>query len=50
MDTFLIRLLQLIVSLSILIVIHEFGHFLFAKLYKIRVERFYLFFHPGFSL
>ncbi len=50
MDTFLIRLLQLIVSLSILIVVHEFGHFLFAKLYKIRVERFYLFFHPGFSL
>ncbi len=50
MDTFLIRLLQLIFSLSILIVIHEFGHFLFAKLYKIRVERFYLFFHPGFSL
>ncbi|HOH25313.1 MAG TPA: site-2 protease family protein, partial [Bacteroidales bacterium] len=50
MDTFLIRLLQLITSLSILIVVHEFGHFLFAKLYKIRVERFYLFFHPGFSL
>lgn len=50
MGTFLIRALQLIASLSILIVIHEFGHFLFAKLSKTRVERFYLFFHPGFSI
>lgn len=50
METFLIRALQLIASLSILIVIHEFGHFLFAKLSGTRVERFYLFFNPGFSL
>ena len=36
--------------LSILIVAHEFGHFFFAKLFKTRVEKFYLFFDPWFSL
>lgn len=50
METFLIKALQLILSLSILVVIHEFGHFLFARLFKIRVEKFYLFFNPWFSL
>jgi regulator of sigma E protease len=47
---FLIKALQLILSLSILIILHEFGHFFFAKLFKTRVEKFYLFFNPGFSL
>lgn len=46
----LIKALQFILSLSILVVLHEFGHFFFAKLFKIRVEKFYLFFNPGFSL
>lgn len=50
MESFIIRALQLILSLSILVVVHEFGHFLFARLFKIRVEKFYLFFNPGFSL
>ncbi|MFV0420151.1 MAG: RIP metalloprotease RseP [Dysgonomonas sp.] len=50
METFLIKALQLILSLSILVIIHEFGHFLFARLFKIRVEKFYLFFNPWFSL
>lgn len=50
METFLIKALQLILSLSILVVIHEFGHFIFARIFKIRVEKFYLFFNPGFSL
>lgn len=50
METFFIKALQLILSLSILVAIHEFGHFLFARLFKIRVEKFYLFFNPGFSL
>lgn len=50
METFLIKAVQLILSLSILVVIHEFGHFLFARLFKIRVEKFYLFFDPWFSL
>lgn len=41
---------QLLLSLSILIILHEFGHFLPAKLFKTRVEKFYLFFDPWFSL
>jgi regulator of sigma E protease len=46
----LIKALQLILSLSILVVLHEMGHFLPAKWFKTRVEKFYLFFNPGFSL
>ncbi len=46
----LIKVLQFLLSLSILIIIHECGHFFFAKLFKTRVEKFYLFFHPWFSL
>ncbi len=46
----LIKILQLILSLSILVLIHEFGHFIFARIFKIRVEKFYLFFDPWFSL
>lgn len=49
MDT-LITIGQLVLSLSILIVLHEFGHFLPARLFGTRVEKFYLFFDPGFSL
>ncbi|MFW5872766.1 MAG: RIP metalloprotease RseP [bacterium] len=47
---FLIKAGQLILSLSILIILHESGHFMFAKLFKTRVEKFYLFFNPWFSL
>jgi len=50
MDVFLIKAAQLILSLSILIVLHELGHFIPAKLFKTRVEKFYLFFDPWFSL
>lgn len=46
----LIQAIQLIVSLSLLVIIHELGHFTFAKLFKTRVEKFYLFFNPWFSL
>ena len=46
----LLKILQVILALSILILVHEFGHFIFAKLFKIRVEKFYLFFDAGFSL
>ena len=42
--------LQLILSLSILVVLHELGHYLPAKWFKTRVEKFYLFFNPYFSL
>ena len=50
METFLIRALQLMMSLSLLVIIHEGGHFFFAKLFKVRVTKFYLFFNPWFSL
>ncbi|MFA6923825.1 MAG: RIP metalloprotease RseP [Bacteroidales bacterium] len=46
----LIKVTQLILSLSILIILHELGHFIPAKLFKTRVEKFYLFFDPWFSL
>jgi regulator of sigma E protease len=48
--TILIKILQFVLSLSILVIIHELGHFTFAKLFKTRVEKFYLFFDPWFSL
>ena len=50
METFLIRALQLIMSLSLLVIVHEGGHFLFARLFKVRVEKFCLFFDPWFTL
>lgn len=46
----LVKAAQLVLSLSILVIIHEFGHFIFAKSFKCRVEKFYLFFDWGFSL
>ena len=50
MEVFLIKALQLILSLSILVVLHELGHFIPAKLFGCRVEKFYLFFDWPFSL
>lgn len=50
METFLIRALQLIMSLSLLVIVHEGGHFLFARLFKTRVEKFCLFFDLWFTL
>ncbi len=46
----LVKVAQFLLSLSILVVLHELGHFVFAKLFKARVEKFYMFFDPGFSL
>ncbi|MCF0177543.1 MAG: RIP metalloprotease RseP [Bacteroidales bacterium] len=46
----LVKIIQLIFALSLLILIHEMGHFLFAKLFKIRVSHFYLFFNPRFAI
>ena len=48
--TILIKILQFVLSLSILVIIHEMGHFVLAKYFKTRVEKFYLFFDPWFSL
>ncbi|MFN5635491.1 MAG: RIP metalloprotease RseP [Flavobacteriia bacterium] len=47
---FWIKAAQLILALSILVILHEFGHFIPARLFKTRVEKFYLFFNPWFSL
>ncbi|MDB4595384.1 RIP metalloprotease RseP [Flavobacteriaceae bacterium] len=47
---FLIKALQLILSLAILVVLHELGHFIPAKLFKTKVEKFYLFFDWPYSL
>lgn len=45
-----VKTAQFILSFSILVVLHELGHFIPARLFKTRVEKFYLFFNPGFSL
>jgi len=50
MNDIIIKAVQLIASLSILVILHELGHFIPAKLFKTRVEKFYLFFNPWFSL
>lgn len=46
----LIKVLQFFMSLSLLVIIHELGHFLAARMFGIRVEKFYLFFDPWFSI
>ena len=46
----LTQILGLLLSLSLLVILHEFGHFAFARLFKTRVEKFYLFFNPWFEL
>lgn len=46
----LMQILQLMLCLSLLVIIHEFGHFITAKIFGVRVEKFYLFFDPWFSL
>jgi len=50
MEVIFIKALQLLLSLAILVVLHELGHFIPAKIFKTRVEKFYLFFDPWFSL
>ncbi len=50
MSSFWIRFIQLVLSLTILVVFHEFGHYLFSRLFGVRVDKFYAFFNPRFSL
>ncbi len=45
-----LKIAQLLLSLSILVILHEFGHFITARIFKCRVEKFYLFFDPWFSI
>ncbi|MBR4802855.1 MAG: RIP metalloprotease RseP [Bacteroidales bacterium] len=44
------KILQVVLALSLLVLVHEFGHYFFARLFKIKVEKFYLFFDAGFAL
>ena len=45
-----VRIAQFLLSLTILVVLHELGHYTFARLFKTRVNNFYMFFNPWFSL
>ena len=46
----LVKIIQFFLCFTILIGIHEMGHFIMARVFKIRVEKFYIFFDPWFSL
>lgn len=50
METFLIKAAQLILAFAILVIIHEFGHFFFARIFGIKVEKFYIFFDPWIEI
>jgi len=50
LEAFIIKALQLVLALTLLVVIHEFGHYIFARMFGIRVEKFYMFFNPWFSI
>ncbi|HEA30432.1 MAG TPA: RIP metalloprotease RseP [Leeuwenhoekiella sp.] len=50
MDPFFVKAIQFILSLSLLIILHEFGHFIPARIFKIKVEKFFLFFDIKFAL
>ncbi len=50
MEAFILKAGQLVAALSLLVIIHEFGHYLFARIFGIRVDKFFLFFNPWFYL
>lgn len=50
MESFLMKAAQLVAALALLVMIHEFGHYIIARSFGIKVEKFYLFFNPWFSL
>lgn len=50
MEVFFLKAGQLVAALSLLVIIHEFGHYLFARIFGIRVNKFFLFFNPWFYL
>ncbi|MBQ7691064.1 MAG: RIP metalloprotease RseP [Muribaculaceae bacterium] len=49
-STFWLKALEMILALSLLVIVHEFGHYLFARLFGMWVEKYYIFFNPQFSL
>lgn len=50
METFLIKAAQLIAAFALMVVIHEFGHYAFSRIFGVKVEKFYLFFNPWFTI
>lgn len=50
MDAFMIKAVQLIAAFALLVLIHEFGHYIFSRIFGVKVEKFYLFFNPWFTL
>lgn len=50
MEVFLIKAAQLILALALLVFIHELGHYIFARIFGIRVDKFYMFFNPWFKI
>ena len=50
METFIIKALQLMLALALLVLVHEFGHYFFSRVFGVKVEKFYLFFNPWFTL
>jgi regulator of sigma E protease len=46
----MIQIIQFLAALSLMVILHEFGHYIAARLFGVRVEKFYLFFNPGFTL
>ncbi|MDE6134423.1 MAG: site-2 protease family protein, partial [Muribaculaceae bacterium] len=46
----IIKAAQLVLALVILVTVHEFGHYIFARIFGMKVERFYLFFNPWYSI
>ena len=50
METFLIKAAQLIVAFAILVIIHEFGHYIFSRIFGVKVDKFYLCFTPWVTL
>ncbi|RXE71666.1 hypothetical protein ED551_13725, partial [Muribaculaceae bacterium Isolate-013 (NCI)] len=50
MESFIIKALQFIIALAFLVIIHEFGHYIFALIFGITFDKFYIFFTPKFSL
>ena len=50
METFLMKAVQLIAAFALLVLIHEFGHYLFSRIFNVKVEKFYLFFDPWFTI
>lgn len=50
MESIIIKIVQFVAALAFLVIIHEFGHYIFARIFGIKVDKFYMFFNPRFSL